>query len=332
MKSNADRIDRRSILKSGAAALTTLGLSPVIPLALLPAETQASSITNKGDTNVNTVRTKDGAEIYYRDWGAGQPIVFSHGWPLSSEAWSGQMLFFAQQGYRVIAHDRRGHGRSTQTSAHNDMNTYADDLAAVMDQLDVKNAVLIGHSTGGGEVARYVGRHGTKRLAKVVLISAIPPLLLKTAANPGGIPMEVWDSFRASLAKDPSQFYRDFAVLFYGANRPGAKVSQGLLDQIWLLSMQGGVQNIYECIKALSETDFTEDLKKFDVPTLLLHGEDDQVVPVADTAKKAAKLIRDVEAIYYPGAPHGLPASHFDQVNSDLLKFVKKGGTSSKAA
>ena len=223
---------------------------------------------------MNTVRTKDGAEIYYRDWGAGQAIVFSHGWPLSSDAWAGQMLFFAQHGYRVIAHDRRGHGRSTQTPTHNDMNSYADDLAAVMDQLDLKNAVLVGHSTGGGEVTRYIGRHGTKRVAKVVLISAIPPLLLKTGANPGGIPIEVWDAFRASLAKDPSQFYKEFAVLFYGANRPGAKVSQGLLDQIWLLSMQAGVQNVYECIKALSETDFTQDLRKFDVPALLLHGEE----------------------------------------------------------
>lgn len=281
---------------------------------------------------MNTVKTKDGAEIYYRDWGAGLPIVFSHGWPLSSEAWSGQMLFFAQHGYRVIAHDRRGHGRSTQTATHNDMNSYADDLAAVLDQLDVKNAMLVGHSTGGGEVARYVGRHGTKRLAKVALLSAIPPIMIKTDANPNGIPTELWDGFRAALTKNPSQFYKDFAILFYGANRAGAKVSQGLLDQIWLLSMQAGVQNVYECVKALSETDFTEDLKKFDVPTLILHGEDDQVVPVETTAKKAAKLIRDVEAIYYPGAPHGIPASHFDQVNGDLLKFLKKGGKSSKAA
>jgi non-heme chloroperoxidase len=281
---------------------------------------------------MNTVKTKDGTEIYYRDWGAGQPVVLSHGWPLSSEAWAGQMLFLAQNGYRVIAHDRRGHGRSSQTSSGNDMNTYADDLAAVINHLDLKNAVLVGHSTGGGEVTRYIGRHGTKRLEKAVLISAIPPLLLKTATNPEGIPMEVWNSFRASLAKDPSQFYKDFAVLFYGANRPGAKVSQGLLDQIWLLSMQGGVQNIYECIKALSETDFTEDLKKFDIPTLLIHGEDDQVVPVGLTARKAEKLIKDVQAIYYPGAPHGITATHIDQVNADLLAFVKKGRKASQAA
>ncbi len=281
---------------------------------------------------MNTVRTKDGAEIYYKDWGAGQAIVFSHGWPLSSDAWSGQMLFFAQRGYRVIAHDRRGHGRSTQTTTHNDMNSYADDLAAVLDQLDVKDAVLVGHSTGGGEVTRYIGRHGTKRVAKAVLISAVPPIMVKTDANPEGLPIEVFDGLRDSVAKDPSQFYKDFAVLFYGANRPGAKVSQGLLDQIWLLSMQAGVQNVYECIKAFSETDFTEDLKRFDIPTLLLHGEDDQIVPVGDSARKAAKLIRDVNAIYYPGAPHGITATHLDQVNRDLLQFLKRDGNSSKAA
>jgi non-heme chloroperoxidase len=281
---------------------------------------------------MNTVKTKDGAEIYYRDWGTGQPIVFSHGWPLSSEAWSGQMLFFAQYGYRVIAHDRRGHGRSTQTPAHNEMNSYADDLAAVMDQLDVKNAVLVGHSTGGGEVTRYIGRYGTERVAKAVLISAVPPIMVKTDANPEGLPIDVFNGLRASVAKDPSQFYKDFAVLFYGANRPGAKVSPGLLDQIWFLSMQAGVQNVYECIKAFSETDFTEDLKKFDIPTLLLHGEDDQIVPVGDSARKAAKLIRDVKAIYYPGAPHGITATHLDQGNSDLMQFLKKDGKSSKAA
>jgi non-heme chloroperoxidase len=281
---------------------------------------------------MNTVRTNDGAEIYYRDWGNGQPIVFSHGWPLSSDAWSGQMLFFAQHGYRVIAHDRRGHGRSSQTPDHNNMNSYADDLAAVMDQLDVNDAVLVGHSTGGGEVTRYIGRHGSKRVAKAVLISAVPPVMVRTDANPEGLPIEVFNGLRDSVAKDPSQFYKDFAVLFYGANRPGAKVSQGLLDQIWFLSMQASVQNVYECIKAFSETDFTEDLRKFDIPTLLLHGEDDQIVPVADTAKKAAKLIGEVQAIYYPGAPHGITATHVDQVNHDLLQFLKQDGHKSKAA
>lgn len=279
-----------------------------------------------------TVTTHDGAQIHYRDWGTGQPIVFSHGWPLSSDAWSGQMLFFAQQGYRVIAHDRRGHGRSTQTPAHNNMDGYADDLAAVLNQLDVKNAVLVGHSTGGGEVARYIGRHGSKRVEKAVLISAVPPIMVKTDANPNGIPLDAFNGLRDSVAKDPSQFYKDFAILFYGANRPQASISQGLLDQIWFLSMHAGVQNVYECIKAFSETDFTEDLKKFDIPTLLLHGDDDQIVPAAATAKVAEKLIKDVKAIYYPGAPHGIPATHMHQVNHDLLQFLKKGDKSSKAA
>ncbi len=281
---------------------------------------------------MSTVRTKDGTEIYYRDWGTGQAIVFSHGWPLSSDAWSGQMLYFAQHGYRVIAHDRRGHGRSTQTPAHNDMNSYADDLAAVMDHLDLRHAVLVGHSTGGGEVSRYIGRHGTSRVDKAVLISAVPPIMVKTGANPQGIPIDVFDGLRAGVANDPSQFYKDFAVHFYGANRPGANVSQGLLDQIWLLSMQAGVQNVYECIKAFSETDFTDDLRKFDVPTLLIHGEEDQIVPVTNSARKAAQLIKDVKAIYYPGAPHGITATHMDQVNADLLQFLKQDRRNSKAA
>ena len=281
---------------------------------------------------MNTVTTKDGAEIYYKDWGAGQPVVFSHGWPLSSDAWAGQMLCLAQHGYRVIAHDRRGHGRSSQTSAGNDMNTYADDLAAVMDHLDLKNAVLIGHSTGGGEVVRYVGRYGKRRVEKVVLIAAIPPLLLKTDANPEGLPMEVFDGLRAGLVKDPSQFYKDLAIMFYGANRAGAKVSQGILDQFWLWSMQASVKSVYECIKAFSETDFTEDLKKIDVPTLLLHGEDDQIVPVMDSSKKSAKLIRGAQDIYYPGAPHGLTATHLDRVNVALLDFLERGRKTSKAA
>jgi len=281
---------------------------------------------------MSTVTTKDGAEIYYKDWGAGEPVVLSHGWPLSSEAWAGQMLFLAQHGYRVIAHDRRGHGRSSQTSSGNDMNTYADDLAAVIDHLDLKNAVLVGHSTGGGEVTRYVGRHGTKRVSKVVLIAAVPPLVVKTEANPEGIPSEVFDGLRSSLARDPSQFFRDFAFPFYGANRAGSNVSQGLLDQFWLWSMQGSVKSIYECIKAFSETDFTEDLKRFDVPTLLLHGEDDQIVPVMDSSRKSAKLIRNVQEVYYPGGAHGITATQPDQVNTDMLDFLKKGHKTSKAA
>ena len=281
---------------------------------------------------MSTITTKDGAEIYYKDWGTGQPVVFSHGWPLSSEAWAGQMLFLAQNGYRAIAHDRRGHGRSSQTSSHNDMNSYADDLAALLDHLDVKNAVLIGHSTGGGEVTRYIGRYGTKRVKKVVLIAAVPPILLRTEANPEGLPMEVFDGLRASLTKDPSQFYRDLAILFYGANRAGANVSQATLDQFWLWSMQASLKSVYECINAFSETDFTEDLKKFDVPTLLLHGEDDQIVPVMDSSRKSAKLIKGVEEIYYPAAPHGITATHADQINTELLRFLRKGSQDSLAA
>ncbi|HXK59658.1 MAG TPA: alpha/beta hydrolase [Acidobacteriota bacterium] len=274
---------------------------------------------------MSTVTTRDGAEIYYKDWGAGQPVVFSHGWPLSSEAWAGQMLFLAQNGYRAIAHDRRGHGRSSQTSSHNDMDGYADDLAAVIEQLDLQSAVLVGHSTGGGEVTRYVGRYGTTRVEKLVLIAAVPPLLLKTDANPEGLPMEVFDGLRASLVRDPSQFYKDLAVMFYGANRAGARVSQGILDQFWLWSMQAGLMSVYESIKAFSETDFTEDLKKFDVPTLVLHGEDDQIVPVKESSKKTATLIPDATEIYYPGAPHGITATHMDQVNADLLEFLENG-------
>jgi non-heme chloroperoxidase len=268
-----------------------------------------------------TITTKDGTQIYYKDWGKGQPIVFSHGWPLNSDAWDGQMLFLVQNGYRCVAVDRRGHGRSSQPSTGNNMDGYADDLAAVIEALDLKNAILVGHSTGGGEVARYVGRHGTKRVAKAVLLAAVPPLMLRTKANPEGLPMEAFDRIRAGLANDRSQYYKDLGVQFYGANRPGAKVSQGTLDQFWLWSMQAGALNAYECVKAFSETDFSEDLKKFDFPTLVLHGEDDQIVPVKDSAKKAAKLIKGAKEIYYPGAPHGLTATHQDQVNADLLKF-----------
>jgi non-heme chloroperoxidase len=274
---------------------------------------------------MSTITTKDGRQIYYKDWGKGPAVTFSHGWPLSSDAWDGQMLFLAQRGFRVVAHDRRGHGRSTQTSVGNDMNGYADDLAAVIEALDLKGITLVGHSTGGGEVARYVGRYGTKRVAKAVLIAAVPPLMLKTAANPEGLPIEVFDKMRADLVKDPSQFYKDLAAPFYGANRPGAKVSQGILNQFWLWSMQAGLLNAYESIKAFSETDHTEDLKKFDVPTLVMHGEDDQIVPVKDSAKKSARLIKGSQEIYYPGAPHGLTATLANQVNSDLLKFLQQG-------
>ena len=272
---------------------------------------------------MSTIASKDGTEIYYKEWGEGPVVTLSHGWPLNSDAWDGQMLFLAQNGYRVVAHDRRGHGRSSQASSGNDMNGYADDLAAIIEALDLRHVTLIGHSTGGGEVTRYIGRHGSKRVAKVVLIAAVPPIMLKTPANPEGLPMEVFDGLRAGLVKDRSQFYRDLAIQFYGANRPGAKISQGTLDQFWLWSMQAGLKNAYESIKAFSETDFTEDLKKIDVPALVLHGEDDQIVPVKDSAKKSAKLINGAKEIYYPGAPHGITATHQDQVNADLLAFIK---------
>ncbi len=272
---------------------------------------------------MSTITVKDGTMIYYKDWGTGPAVTFSHGWPLNADAWDGQMLFLAQNGFRVIAHDRRGHGRSSQASSGNDMNGYADDLAALIEALDLKDVTLVGHSTGGGEVTRYIGRHGTKRVAKAILIAAVPPQLLKTPSNPDGIPIEVFDGLRSGLAKDRSQFYRDFALSFYGANRPGAKVSQGLLDQFWLWSMQAGLKNSYDSIKAFSETDFTEDLKKFDVPTLVMHGEDDQIVPIKDSAKRSARLIKGATEIYYPGLPHGLTATHADLVNRDLLEFCR---------
>jgi non-heme chloroperoxidase len=280
---------------------------------------------------MGTITTRDGTQIYYKDWGKGPVVTFSHGWPLSSDAWDGQMLFLAQNGFRVVAHDRRGHGRSSQPSSGNDMDTYADDLAAVIDALDLNDVTLVGHSTGGGEVARYIGRHGTRRVAKAVLIAAVPPVMLRSAANPEGLPIDVFDGLRAGLVKDRSQFYKDLALMFYGANRPGAKVSQGTLDQFWLWSMQAGLKAAYECIKAFSETDFSEDLQKFDVPTLVMHGEDDQIVPVKDSGRKSAKLIKGAAEIYYPGLPHGLTATHADLVNRDLLAFCRQGKQKGRA-
>lgn len=273
--------------------------------------------------NANTLTTTDGTQIYYKDWGEGPVVTFSHGWPLNADAWDGQMHFLARNGFRVIAHDRRGHGRSSQPSSGNDMNGYADDLAQLIDALDLKDITMVGHSTGGGEVARYIGRHGTKRVARAVLIGAVPPVMLKSAANPEGLPIEVFDGIRAGVEGDRSQFYKDLAIPFYGANRPGAQVSQGLLDQFWLWGMQSGQKNAYECVKAFSETDFTEDLKKIDVPTLFMHGEDDQIVPVHDSAKKAARLVKTAKEIYYPGAPHGLTATMQDRINADLLAFLR---------
>jgi non-heme chloroperoxidase len=282
--------------------------------------------TAKGDTArpAGTITTKDGTWIYYKDWGEGQPVVFSHGWPLNADAWQSQMVFLAQNGYRAIAHDRRGHGRSSQPSGGNDMDTYADDLAALLETLGLRAAVLVGHSTGGGEVARYVGRHGTSRVAKAVLVSAVPPLMLKTEANPDGQPIEVFDETRAGLAADPSQFYRDLADgPFYGANRPGTKVSRGIRDAFWFQSEQAGLKNAYECINAYSETDFTDDLKKFDVPTLIVHGDDDQIVPIVASAHRSSELVQDAMLRVYEGAPHGLPSTHKDRLNDDLLVFLK---------
>jgi len=271
-----------------------------------------------------TITTKDGTTIYYKDWGKGQPIVFSHGWPLSADDWDGQMLFFGQQGYRVIAHDRRGHGRSTQTWDGNEMDTYADDLAALTEKLDLKNAIHVGHSTGGGEVARYIGRHGTKRVGMAVLISSVPPLMVKTDKNPVGTPISVFDGLRAALAANRPQFYIDITLPFYGYNRPGAKISEGIREHWWLQGMLGGMKAHYDCIKAFSETDFTEDLKKFDVPTLVMHGDDDQIVPIAAAGLMSAKIVKGATLKVYPGFPHGMPTTNADQINADLLAFIKR--------
>jgi len=271
-----------------------------------------------------TITTKDGTQIYYKDWGTGQPVVFSHGWPLSADAWEDQMIFLAARGYRCIAHDRRGHGRSDQTWDGNDMDTYADDLATLVEKLNLTNAIHVGHSTGGGEVARYIGRHGSQRVEKAVLISAVPPLMLKTEANPAGLPIEAFDQIRAGVLADRSQFFKDLSAPFYGANRPGAKVSQGLRDSFWLQSMLCGMKGAYDCIKAFSETDFTEDLKKFDVPTLILHGDDDQIVPIVAAAMLSSKLVKGAVLKVYPGAPHGMPSTLKDQINEDLFAFFRR--------
>lgn len=304
---------RRDVLL-GTAALA----AAAVPVAAIAQASGPAAVRNS-----SFITGKDGAQIYFKDWGKGPPIVFSHGWPLTADAWDDQMIFLSMNGFRCIAHDRRGHGRSTQTFDGNEMDTYADDLAALVAALDLNKAVHIGHSTGGGEVARYLGRHGTKRAAKAVLIGAVPPIMLRTEANPGGLPMDVFDGIRKGVLNDRSQFYKDLTTPFYGANRPGAKVSDGVRESFWLQGMLGGIKPQYDCIKAFSETDFTEDLKKIDIPTLIIHGDDDQIVPFADSAPLTAKLVKNSQLKVYKGSPHGLCTTEHARVNADLLEFLK---------
>jgi non-heme chloroperoxidase len=318
----------RAYRSGGEAASHRTGVSSLIgAVHIYPFATVKTQ--NQGEYFMSTITTKDGAQIFYKDWGKGQPIMFSHGWPLTADDWDAQMLFFGERGYRVIAHDRRGHGRSTQTWDSNEMDTYADDLAALTEKLDLKNAIHVGHSTGGGEVARYIGRHGTKRVGMAVLISAVPPLMLKTEKNPGGLPISVFDGLRAALVENRAQFYKEITLPFYGYNRPGAKISEGIRERWWLQGMLGGVKAHYDCIKAFSETDFTEDLKKFDVPTLILHGDDDRIVPIGAAALMSAKIVKNATLKVYPGFPHGMTTTNADQINADLLAFIKQ---SSQAA
>jgi non-heme chloroperoxidase len=317
-------ISRREILIGGAATVAVAGLSlPAAAGQPKPASAPAPQKQVRGGTYMNSITTKDGTSIFYKDWGTGPTIVFSHGWPLNADAWDAQMLFLGQQGYRVVAHDRRGHGRSEQTWTGNEYDTFADDLAELLEKLDLKDVTLVGHSMGGGEVTRYIGRHGNKRVKKVVIIGGIPPVMLKSDKNPGGLPMSVFDGIRAGLVADRSQFYKDVSAPFYGYNKPDAKPSQGVRDMFWLQGMQSSVVASYECVKAFSETDFTEDLKKIEVPTLIIHGDADQIVPFSDSAELSSKIVKNATLKVIPGAPHGLCTTHADQINNLLLDFLK---------
>ena len=315
---------RRALMTTGAVVAALAVAAPVLAAQQAPAAAPSSGKSDGNASGSGTITVKDRTQIFYKDWGSGQPIVFHHGWPLSSDDWDTQMLFFLSKGFRVIAHDRRGHGRSSQTAVGNEMDTYAADVAELMAHLDIKNAVHVGHSTGGGEVARYVARHGRGRVAKAVLIGAVPPIMLRTEKNPGGIPQDVFDDLRKAVADNRSQFYRDFpSGPFYGFNRPGAKVSQAIIDNWWRQGMNGGAKAQYDCIRAFSETDFTDDLKNIDVPTLVMHGEDDQIVPIADSAHLSIKLLKKGTLKTYPGLPHGLCTTNADVINTDLLAFIK---------
>src|ERR1700747_74605 len=318
-------ISRRALIVGGGAMVAAFGLPmPLLADQPSPASTPAPHGDGQGENLMNVITTTDGTKIYFKDWGTGQPVVFSHAWPLTADAWDAQMLFLGEKGYRVIAHDRRGHGRSSQPWNGNEMDTYADDLAKLIETLDLKNATLVGHSTGGGEVARYIGRHGSKRVSKAVLIAAVPPLMLKTEKNPTGQPISVFDGLRAALAANRPHFYRDITLPCYGYNRPGVRISEGIREHWWLQGMLGGMKAHYDCIKAFSETDFTEDLKKIDIPVIVMHGDDDQIVPIVAAGPLSAKLLKNATLKVYPGFPHGMPTTNADQINSDLLAFFQE--------